>query len=54
MKQNTEDRKQESAPVGINEVTSLNIEDLDVQELEHRLELVAAAPDPGCWILGKF
>ncbi|MDQ3712766.1 MAG: hypothetical protein M3388_11190 [Acidobacteriota bacterium] len=30
----------------------LNIEDLDVQELENRLEMSAAAPSAGAWYVG--
>jgi hypothetical protein len=36
--------------VGRHEVISLNDDSLDVQELEHRLELAAAAPD-SCWVV---
>lgn len=54
MQHHTDNSQQVCAPASVHEVTSLNVENLDVQELERRLELVAAAPDPGCWILGKF
>lgn len=54
MKQNTENSTQEYVPAGVNEVTSLNVDNLDIQELERRLELVAALPPQGCWILGEF
>ena len=54
MQQSTDNSQLACAPVGRHEVISLNVENLDVQELERRLELAAAAPDPGCWILGKF
>lgn len=48
-----EDGKQEFIHDAASEVTNLNIENLDVEELERRLELVAAAPGdaslaPGC------
>jgi hypothetical protein len=38
------------------EVDSLNLENLDIEELENRLELaaVAALPPEGCWIFGEF
>lgn len=32
------------------EVESLNIEDLDVEELERRIEMAAALPSPMGWI----
>lgn len=54
MQHHTDNSQQACAPASIPEVTSLNVENLDVEELERRLELAAAAPDPGCWILGKF
>jgi hypothetical protein len=38
----------------IDEVTNLNVTDLDVQELEHRLELATAtgASEDAVWICG--
>jgi len=32
------------------EVESLNAATLDVQELEHRLELASALPNADCWV----
>ena len=54
MQQNIENSEPAGVPAGRHEVTSLNVDNLDVQELERRLELVAAAPDVQCWILGEF
>jgi len=55
MQHDTEHSQAASVPTSRPDMTSLNVENLDVQELERRLELaVAAAPDPGCWILGLF
>lgn len=34
--------------VEMEEIVSLNVEELDVEELENRLELAAAIPD-SCW-----
>jgi hypothetical protein len=31
------------------EILSLNAEDLDVEELESRLEMAAAVPNDDCW-----
>lgn len=31
------------------EIVQLNLADLDVQELEQRLELASAAPTADCW-----
>jgi len=36
----------------MNEVTSLNFADLDVEELEHRLEMASAQPMAAPWICG--
>ena len=33
------------------EIRSLNVEDLDVEELEKRLELATAGVDGDCWIM---
>ncbi len=32
------------------EIVSLNLVDLDITELEQRLELASTAPNAGCWI----
>jgi len=50
MQHNTEHSQAACAPTGQPEMTSLNLENLDVQELERRLELATAAPD-SCWIV---
>jgi hypothetical protein len=39
----------------VDEIDSLTLENLDVEELENRLELAASAlPPEGCWIFGEF
>jgi hypothetical protein len=51
MEHRMEKDQQGFIPIGTSEVTNLNIDSLDVQELERRLELVAAAPgDGGCGV----
>jgi hypothetical protein len=50
MQQSTDNSQLACTPVGRHEVISLNDDSLDVQELEHRLELAAAAPD-SCWVV---
>lgn len=37
---------------GPEELLSLNIDDLDVEELEQRLEMAAAAAACDCWVNG--
>ncbi len=32
------------------EIVSLNLEDLDIEELEQRLEMASAAPNADCWV----
>ena len=51
MEHHVEKDQQGFIPVGTSEVTNLNIDSLDVQELERRLELLTAAPgDGGCGV----
>jgi len=51
MEHNMEKDQPGFIPTATSDVTNLNIESLDVQELERRLELVAAAPgDGGCGV----
>ena len=50
MEDNMETDQQGSISGATSEVTNLNIDSLDVQELERRLELVAAAPDDNCGV----
>jgi len=35
-----------------NEITSLNFAELDVEELEHRLEMASAQAQPMAWVCG--
>lgn len=51
MDRNVEESKQEIISDVVDEVISLNDDNLDVEELERRLELL---PPQGCWILGEF
>ncbi|HEY9229674.1 MAG TPA: hypothetical protein VIP11_23695 [Gemmatimonadaceae bacterium] len=37
---------------GLEELSSLNVDDLDVEELEQRLEMAAALDDCDCWVNG--
>ncbi|HEY0481802.1 MAG TPA: hypothetical protein VGD37_29995 [Kofleriaceae bacterium] len=39
-------------PVSSSEIESLNADDLDIEELEHRIELASTSPDPFGWICG--
>ena len=50
MEDNMETDQQGSISGATSEVTNLNIDSLDVQELERRLELVAASPDDNCGV----
>ncbi|HLQ15127.1 MAG TPA: hypothetical protein VK256_04635 [Candidatus Eisenbacteria bacterium] len=44
----TETRERLDAPQ-VREISSLNAADLDVEELESRLEMAAAVPNADCW-----
>lgn len=45
MNEHMEDNNQEITLQSMDEIANLNLADLDVQELEKRLELALAAPD---------
>ena len=44
--------QQKTDPVTSSEIESLNVDELDIEELEHRIELASTSPDPFGWICG--
>lgn len=44
--------QQKTDPATSSEIESLNVDELDIEELEHRIELASTSPDPFGWICG--